>query len=46
METKWQVMCLLSLATVSNQGSCVAEHAYHFINACFKMFLDNCSYKV
>lgn len=37
---------LLSLATVSNQGSCVTKHAYHFIDACYNMFLDNCSYVV
>lgn len=38
IETKWLVMYLLSLATVSNQGNCVTKHVHH--DACYNMFLD------
>lgn len=44
IETKLEVMYLLSLATVSNKGSYVIlSMACHFIGVHYNMSLDNCT---
>lgn len=44
IETKLEVMYLLSVATVSNKGSYVIlSMAYHFIGVHYNMSLDNCT---